>query len=595
MIYLNQLDKALAGIYKQLQQTKSHWGVLMKRLGKTAMTTVALATSMSMLLAGCGGAQSGANQTGTDTQPKDGGTLTIGQHLPFDNEFIPNISSLLYTYNITNAAFDPLLSVNKQLKYIPWLAKSWTWSNDKKTVTIELQDKANWSDGKPITSDDVLLALDFLGSKDYNTTLQGQNGYLVASILGSDKLLNGKATSFAQTGGFHKINDKMFSITFNQADAAVLFSQIAAIQPLPAHVLKSIPFSQWGSSSFDKMPTVVSGPFMFSAVHGKDSVEMKANPSYWKGKPHIATLIFKTVSSDVAPGLLANGNVDFQLTGMKAKDIDNLRNLNNVNVYTEPDMGYYYVGMKLYKPEFKDVRVRQAFMYGIDRAGIVKGVLKGYGQVLNGPLPSVSWAAATTADGMNPYNYDVAKANQLLDQAGWKIGSDGWRIDPYTHQTANLHVVHPTDSDRTQVALAVQQGLAKLHIKVTVDAPLDVSTMYSKVQSDDKSIDMWVGGWSLSADPDPRGLWGSKDTSNYERWVDPKNDQLIADTYGIKAFDPNYRKQALVKWQLYVNQQVPLLFMYQKQLIWPVNKRVHIPQSDLTSVGPINLQDWWVD
>ncbi|MCL6446119.1 MAG: hypothetical protein K6T83_22190, partial [Alicyclobacillus sp.] len=218
--------------------------------------------------------------------------------------------------------------------------------------------------------------------------------------------------------------------------------------------------------------------------------------------------------------------------------------------------------------------------------------LKGLGQPINGPLPSLSWAAATAKDGMNSYPYSPSKANALFNAAGWKIGKDGWRIDPITHKTADLHMAYTQDPQIEAVARAVQQDLQAVHVKVTLDPPLDFNTLVKKVEGDDKNLWMWTMGWSLGVDPDPRGLWNSTDAYNFERWVDKHNDSLIAATYNAKAFNKNIRKAALVKWQVYVNQQLPLNFLYQDDSIYAFNNRLHIPAKDWAPTGPINVQDW---
>ena len=570
----------------------------MKKLTKGMTATVAMAASLTMLLAGCGGGGStpanAANGTATGNQPQNGGTVTIGQATKYNQLFIPDMDGSLYTANIVAAAYDPLLTIDKNLNFISDLAKTWSWSSDKKTLTITLAD-ATWSDGKPITSDDVLFTLNYLGSASYNGPLQGEYGYLVQPIVGSDKVVKNDTTSFADVGGFTKVDDKTFSLTFATADAAVLWSDISAIQPIPQHALTGTVLKNWTTLAFDQKPTVVSGPFTFDTVNGEDSVIMKANPTYFRGKPHLDQLIWKTVSADVAPGLLANGNIDIMLNGLKPNDVDKLKQISNINIKTEPDMGYQYMGMKLYQKEFKDVRVRQALMYGINRQALVTGLLKGYGEVLNGPLPSVSWAAASTADGMTDYAYDPTKAGQLLDAAGWTKGSDGWRIDPVTGKTANISLDYPLGNTvRMASAVAIKQDLAKIGLKIDLHSPMDFNSLSKKIENDDKSVYLWLMGWGLAADPDPRGIWGSNDAFNFPRWKDPTNESLIKATYNTAAFDKTVRKQALIKWQVYVNQQVPYIFLYQDDLIFAVNKRVQIPTDDWNVFGPFNFQDWWV-
>ncbi|WP_029422501.1 ABC transporter substrate-binding protein [Alicyclobacillus macrosporangiidus] len=573
----------------------------MKKLTKASMATVALAASLTMLVAGCGGGTStntagnaAGNQTGAAGGPQDGGSIVIGQATKYDTTFIPQIPSDLYTQNIVNFAFDPLMTIDNNLNFVPDLMKSYSWSDDKKTLTVNLDPNANWTDGKPVTSDDVLFTMNVLASKEYNTTLQGSYGYLVSQVVGYDDILNGKKKSFDETGGFQKVDDKTFKITFKQADAAVLWSDIAVLQPMPKHALENVALKDFITTDFDKMPTVTDGPYKFVKVNGQDSVEMTRNDNYFRGKPHIQNVTFKTVSADVLPGLLANGSVNLVLqSALKPTDVDKLKQVQNVKVLPEPSLSYQYLGLKLYHKEFNQ-DFRQALMYGINRQAIVDGLLKGYGKVLNAPIPDVSWAAATPADGLNEYKYDPNKANELLDKAGWKIGPSGWRVDPVTGKDS-IPLDYPLGNTvRMASATAIQQDLAKVHLKIELHQPQDFNALAKKVQTDDPNLYMWLMGWSLSVDPDPRGMYDSKAAYNYPRFNDSQNDQLINATANEAAFDKNVRKQALVKWEVYYNQQVPYIFLYEPDDIYAYTTNLQVPENDWTVTGPINPQEWWV-
>jgi peptide/nickel transport system substrate-binding protein len=573
-------------------------------MAKASMATVALAASLTMLVVGCGTGSSANNgnssnssggTTSNSQTPVDGGTLTIGQGTKFNDQFIPAADASLYTMYIDQFAYDTLLGTDKDLNFVPDLVKSWTWSSDKKTVTMTLAN-AKWSDGQPITSNDILFTINYLASPAYTKDLQGQYGYLVSAIKGYNKISKGTATSFAETGGFKKIDATHFSLTFDQIDASVLYSMISGIQPIPEHALKDIPISKWGTSSFNKVPTVVSGAYTFVKVNGQDSVEMKANPDYFQGKPHITNVIWKTVSIDVAPGLLANGKVDFMMDGLKPQDSSKLTTIPGIEVKNIPQNGYNYLGLKEYHKEFQNVKVRQAFEYALDRQQMATGIYKGLALPDNSPIPPVSWAAATQADGINPYTYDPAKAKQLLDEAGWTLAPGSkWRIDPVTGKIADLPLSYSSGDPTVQaMAVAIQQNLEAVGVKVTLNSPMDFNTLAKQVENDNKNMWMWLMAWSLSTDPDPRGLWVSTDAFNFERWTNAQSDAMIKTTYSAKAFDKTYRKQQLVKWQVYVNQQMPLNFLLERDQIYAFNKRLHIPADDWSTAGPFNWQQWWL-
>jgi peptide/nickel transport system substrate-binding protein len=561
------------------------------KLSKKVMATVALTVPLSFAVASFSATTSNAARI------QDGGTLTVSQEQPFDQIFIPNLSSIWYTSNIVQWAFDGLFMFDKNYNIQNDLASAYTWSPDHMTLTIRLKKNAVWSDGQPIISDDVLLYLDFLASKVYNTTFQGEYESLVDDIKGAQDIMNGKATSFAKTGGFVKVNDKEFKIHFAKKNIHELMFNVMYWYPLPSHVLKNIPFSQWEDMAYDKHPTVTSGPFLIDQVNGRDNVVMKANPRYIFGKPHIDEIIFKTVNADVATGELAAGQIDYEMSGIQPKDVAKLQSIKNVTLYKPVDQGYYYLGLKDNKKFFSDVRVRQALTYGIDRQALVNGVLKGYGQVANSPVTPAQWGYIGEKQGLNPYKYNVAKANQLLDAAGYKKkDKNGYRLVPGTNNPITLTLGYPSkDPKRVIAAQAIASDLKKIGIKVQLEVFGDSTTMYNKVQAG--QLDMWMGGWvQLGAYQDVRSLWRSNMAYNtgFEDWQDKRADAILDAMYSDKAANTAYYKQELAEFQKYVNQQMPVVLLFYDDLLYAINNRVHIPSNDWNPLQPFNPYQWWL-
>lgn len=138
----------------------------------------------------------------------------------------------------------------------------------------------------------------------------------------------------------------------------------------------------------------------------------------------------------------------------------------------------------------------------------------------------------------------------------------------------------------------MQQAFKAIGVKVTINPPMDFNTLATKVENDDKSIEMWLMAWSLGTDPDPRGLWDSTDAMNFPRWKDPKNDKLIAATFDAASFNKANRKAAFAKWAQYVNQQLPYIFLWAPDTPYAWSSNLQIPAKDMSTLGPINPQDW---
>ncbi|GMA50372.1 ABC transporter substrate-binding protein [Alicyclobacillus contaminans] len=561
-----------------------------------AMATVALAASAAMLLYGCGQNTASNSSSKDSATPVDGGTLTVAQGTPWNDEFIPNLDSSGYTEAMWQLSFDPLLNVDNKLQLQPWLVQKYQYSPDHKTITCWLQPNAKWSDGQPIVSRDVLLDMDFLASPAYNGPhLQGQSEYLVDNVVGADKIVKGEAKSFADTGGFTIINDKEFQVHVKQADAAFLTADLANITPLPYHRLKGIPFSQYLEMQYDRLPDVVSGPYIPTSATNQSVDTFKANPNYWRGKPHIANVVLKVVSPDVLPGMMASGQVNFAINGLSANDKIKMKSDPQIVEKTMPSTEYAFLGLKDNKPYFSDVRVRQAIAYAINRQAIINGIFKGMAVPINSPTPdSYTWAA-TPASQLNTYDYNPKKAEQLLDEAGY-VKKGQWRIDPKTGQTLTLHLATTTDPTRASEANAIQQDLQAVGIHVVEDSPIDFNTLVSRLENNDPSIDMWLMGNSMGPDPDPRGTWGTKDPGNYERYSNPEIDKLIQNTWALPSdFTQAGRGQQFQTFNKFVNQQLPIIFLFDYNDVQVYRSNVHIPDKYFGPMGVWPVQpDWWI-
>ncbi len=564
----------------------------MKKFTKISMVTVSVTASLSMMLTGCDSSQGESNTA--SVKPVNGGTIHLTETGHWNDEFLPLLDSSTYTQGIYANSFDSLLNTDSKLNFIPWLMKSYTWSEDHKTITCVLQPNAKWSDGYPIISDDVLLYMNYMASKAYSTTFQGQYAYLVGTVKGAADIGNGKYTSFEQAGGFRKMNDKKFQIVFTQADGAALTNFVAGYTPLPAHILGSVPFSQWKDSSYDKMPTVVNGPFIPTQVNGNSSITYKANPLYWKGEPHIKNMVLSYVSSDIRASLIVGGKVDYG--DVKSSDFIKLRHNRNLTTVVQPAMQFGYVGVNCTNPVFTDVRVRQAIEYAINRPAIIQGIDKGYGQIMNQSVPQFAWSAAPSSQ-INPYNYNPAVAKQLLDTAGMTVGSDGWRIDPKTGKKFVVHFDYPSDSqDDLLLAQEIQKDLIAIGLDVELNPPMDFTTLLTKDQNKDRSLQMWIMGTQLGSDPDPRGWWGSNDANNDTQFKSPEIDKLIYNTWVLPSdFTQAGRQVQFIAFNKYVNQELPRIFLDDADNLYLMNKKLHIPNYDwIPGYGASYIQDWWL-
>ncbi|WAH38018.1 ABC transporter substrate-binding protein [Alicyclobacillus dauci] len=563
------------------------------------LTATSVVAASALLLAGCADNSAATSNNGSsskaDSSPADGGTLTVAQGTKWNDEFIPNLDSSGYTAAMTQLSFDPLLNVNNKLQLVPWLVQKYQYSSDHKTITCWLQPNANWSDGQPIVSKDVLLDMDFLASPAYNGPhMQGQAGYLVDNIVGASKILKGQAKSFGETGGFTIVSDKEFKVHVSQADAAFITADLANITPLPYHILKDTPFSDWLDMKYNKLPTVVSGAYIPVSANSQSIDTFKANPNYWRGKPHISKVVLEQTSPDVEPGLMASGQLSFAINGISANDKIKMKKDPDITETTMPSTEYAFLGLEDKKPYLSDVRVRQALAYAINRDQIINGIFQGMAVPTNSPTPdSYSWAS-TPASQLNQYKYDPKKAEQLLDQAGY-VKKGQWRIDPKTGKTLVLHLATTAGSATgTTEAAAIQQNLQAVGLDVVENSPIDFSTLVNHLQNNDPNIDMWLMGNSMGPDPDPRGTWGTQDPGNYGHYSNPEIDKLIYNTWALPSdFTQAGRGQQFQAFNKFVNEQLPVIFLFNYQNVQVYSSKVQIPSKYFGPMGAWPVSPDW--
>lgn len=539
-------------------------------------------------LAGCGsGASSPTNNSTSNTTsvnagtPVDGGTITMGMTVAPKGDFNPIYYEDLYTAYVLGMAFDTLVQQNGDTSLRAGLANSWELSADKKTITFHLRKDAKWQDGQPVTADDVAFTYNSIAQKDY----AGPRFNVVSNIVGSSEVKAGKATTMS---GIKVIDPYTISITTKRANPAEINTLNFYI--IPKHIFEKIPVSQWPNAVQSTTNIIGDGPYQITKIVPGQSFELTANPTYWGGKPHIQKVVWKVVDASVAPGLLQNGELDV-LYGVSPKDVDSVKSNGKDAIYEAPAFGYSYIGFKLNEKKLQNLQLRQAMMYAIDRKGIVAGLLKGHGTVINAPFAPTSWAAAPASD-LNPYPYDPTKSAQMLDAAGYKKGADGWRTQP-DGTPLSITLDYSSGSPvLDQEAPIVTKQLQAVGIHAILNPPHDFNTLVTNMEKD--KVDMWFLGWSLATDPDPEAIWLSTAKFNFEHYVNPQSDQLIQDGISLQAFDQAYRKEVYVKWQELLNHDVPMIYLYSANNIYAYNTRIQGIDPTPVAFSNYHYQNWWI-
>ena len=452
-----------------------------------------------------------------------------------------------------------------------------------KKATIKIKDGVKWSDGQPLTADDIIFAYKVIGNKDYTGVRYNDDN---EKVVGMKEYHEGKAQDIS---GLKKIDDKTVEVSFTELGQGVYTMGNGLIgSALPEHHLKDIPIKDLEKSEKVRNKMITLGAYtIVSGVQG-ESLELKANPHHFRGKPKIEKATVEVVNSNTVVSALKTGKYDMALR-IPTDLYKSYKDLNNLEILGNQELYYSYMAFKvghfdkvkgenITDPNAKmaDVRVRQALVYGLDVEQMVKAFYYGLRERATMSVPPAFKKYYSKDIAGFPYNPE--KAKQLLDEAGYKdVNGDGYREDK-NGKPFEVRIASMAGGDIAEpLAQFYIQQWKEIGIKgvLSTGRLIEFNSFYDKVQADDPEIDVFFAAWSVGTNLNPIEGGGRKSPFNFPRFVSDENDKLMAEISSPKTLeDPNYKAEAYKKWQeYYINQavEVPLTYRYD---LSPVNKRV---------------------
>jgi ABC-type transport system substrate-binding protein len=483
-----------------------------------------------------------------------------------DNSAAPGKTSLnVYLYQEPAGLFSPLaplsgpdsqvmsfineglMAPDPDYKLQPRLAESYTVSPDATTFTFKLRSGLKWSDGTPFTSKDVLFTYTLLANPKTTSATAGS----YTAVEGVADFVAGKTQTIS---GFSAPDDTTFVMKAAKPNIGLL-ALIGSAFIVPEHVLGKLAPDAVAKDAYFRKPTVSVGPYTFVEYKTNQYVHVTANPQY-RNPAKIKDIFLKPMTSDVATAQLGNGGID--IASYSPTDQATVAGFSGVTTQEKPGAGFVRIALNQSKPYFQDPRVRQAFLYAVDRAQIVKTVLSGKGEVRLS-----NFAKANEPAGLNDYAKNVEKAKQLLAEAGW---------DP--NRTINLQWVHG-QRDRDATATIVQSELAAVGVKVNL---VNIQAAQIAGTYKDKSYDMAMfGGGNYAVDSSTINVitacaqqYPAGGNVNY--FCDQKLDDLM--TRANSTADAGQRKSLYDQAAVEENAQADLMWLYNPYGLWAVNKKV---------------------
>jgi peptide/nickel transport system substrate-binding protein len=433
-------------------------------------------------------------------------------------------------------------------------------SKDGDTITWHLRKGVRWSDGAAFDADDVVFSTHVVLDPANNEI--GRDGWnLITKIDEPDKYT------------------VVYHLKHPYASYEPTFFGSAGANPtvLPKHLLGKLP--NINNIPYNSKPVGI-GPFRVVAWHRGDSIEMEANPYYFRGEPKIKHISYKLIPSfDTLVTLMQTGEVDLW-PEVSSSYLQTVTRLPQVKTEVETSPFYAHLDFNVTRPLVSDLRVRQAIRYAIDRVSLAQKITHGYSVVQESVVPTVNPIAPTD---LPLIPYDAAKARALLDAAGWKVGSDGIRVK--NGQRLSLEFAYYTGSSTADQTIEfVRQDLKAVGVEMSTRkyAP---AVFFAPYQSNGivygSKWDMTMFSWQADPVGEISNIWECNQIppngQNVSRFCNAQLDALLErfkNTYDVEQ----HRK--------ILDQEVKLIDAYVPTIVLYVLKVGHAHSPSLTGYHP---------
>lgn len=476
-------------------------------------------------------------------------------------------------------------------------------SQDKLTYTFKIRKDVRFQDGRPLTGEDVLFSVKAIKCPFVNAPFLR----VYFNSLVDAELVDPYTIRFVTKEPYFLNESVLGGITLlprHYYDPQNLLRQVTVRQlsedpaKLPAEVKQ---FGEQFNRNYNRNP-LGSGPYRFTSWRTGAEIELRRDRDYWgNGKagidqPHVNRLKFRVVNNmDAALIRLKSGSLDYMeaLQPVQAvRGTNSARFRREFKKYEYFAPAYSYIGWNNDHPIFRDKRVRQAMTYMTNRKQIVKSILFGLGEVVDGPI----YLFRPEYDkNLKSYPFDPQKGLALLREAGWQdTDGDGILDKVIDGKKTPLRFeikVNSGNAVRESVALVLMDELKKHGIAASV-RQLDWTIFLNDVKN--HQFDAVVLGWAMSTtEPDAYQVWHSSQAankgSNAISYNNPRVDQIL-EQYR-REFDEKKRIQLYKEFQEILSDEQPYTFLYVSKSVSAVDRRFEGVEVFPDGLRPI---DWWV-
>jgi peptide/nickel transport system substrate-binding protein len=524
---------------------------MMKRWRAPAVLVVVM-----LVGAACGGSSGGTGPSGGGI--KQGGTLRLGTPSGIDS-MNPFVTFQQDSYSTFEYIYPFLLQYDtKTLEYVGDFATKWETSSDGLKWTFHTRPGAKWSDGQPLTADDAASTFNMIIKYGKGPTGNFASDFThVSSIVASDP--------------------NTLVITYTQPVAVVL-SNLQQVPILPPQVWDKLAtgdgktLRSFQNTPENGKPLVAGGPFMMVSYKKSQIALFQANPNYYGTKPHIDGFGLQFYQNDDAMiTALKQGQLDAVET-VPPTDVQTLKS-SGMKVFQGPGLEFHDFIInsnpkKKTNTELANPQVRQAFEYAIDRTKIVQTAWLGYAQPGTTIVPpgTGTWHDSS----IKPLPFDLDKANELLDAAGFAKASDGIRVANGHPMSYTVIFPHDEQGAGDRAFAIIQSDFRQIGVKLAQKSLDDTSAFIAIEAPGTQYLNFDLAMWDWVPLEDPDFILSVMQCNQYGSWSDsgycnPAYDKLYEQQSA--TVNPQQRRQVVYQMQQMLYDQRPYIVINYQDIL----------------------------
>jgi len=511
----------------------------------------------------------------TATRPDYGGSFSEGV-IGEPRHINPLLAKTDADNDLTELIFSGLMKYNDTGKLVPDLAKSYEISSDGLKYTVYIKEDAEWSDGKPVSADDIIFTIQTIQNSDYGSSLR----------------INWQGVEVEKAGDY--------AVIFKLKNKYAQFLNNLTVKILPKHLWQDIKPINFALSELNIKP-IASGPFKFKKLK-KDklgairSYELEANKNFYDGRPYIDNIEFKFYASEDAMIDAHNKGEIGAMSFVSPKNIKKIKFKQRLSIQKINMPRYFAVFFNQNQSKLlSDKNVRLALAYGTDKNDLIKQVLDDNGITVDSPLVG---GALDISDSVTKYSYDPDNAKKMLSTAGWTNADEhGILSKKDGSDRLSVKITTSTWPELAEVANILKEQWSKIGVEVNTEV-LPITELQQTIK--DRGYQTLLFGEILNIDPDPFSLWHSSQKRepglNLALYDNKAADTLLEDAR--QTLNPLERAKKYDDFQKLVAEDIPAIFLYNPQYLYAQSNKINGFDSKIIAAPSdrfANANQWYVE